>query len=88
MSWDYRVSERALKELRKLGPDASRRILAFLDNRIQGTDNPRQFGKALKGELGEFWRYRVGDYRVLCKIEDDVLIVLVVKIGHRHDIYI
>ena len=88
MSWDYRVSERALKELRKLGPDASRRILAFLDNRIQETDNPRQFGKALKGELGEFWRYRVGDYRVLCKIEDDVLIVLVVKIGHRRDIYI
>ena len=88
MSWDYRVSERALKELRKLGPDASRRLLAFLDNRIQGTDNPRQFGKALKGELGEFWRYRVGDYRVLCKKEDDVLIVLVVKIGHRRDIYI
>ncbi len=88
MSWDYRVSERALKELRKLGPDASRRILAFLDNRIQGTDNPRQFGKALKGELGEFWRYRIGDYRILCKIEDNVLIVLVVIIGHRRDIYL
>ena len=88
MSWDYRVSERALKELRKLGPNASRRILEFLDDRIQGTDNPRHYGKALKGELGEFWRYRVGDYRILCKIEDDVLIVLVVKMGHRRDIYI
>ena len=88
MSWDYRVSERALKELRKLGPDASRRILSYLDDRIIGANDPRQHGKALRGELGEFWRYRVGDYRILCKIEDEVLIVLVVKIGHRRDVYI
>lgn len=88
MSWDYRITERALKELRKFGPDASRRILDYLDDRIRDTDNPRQFGKALRGELGEFWRYRVGDYRILCKIEDDVLIVLVVKVGHRRDVYI
>ena len=88
MSWDYRVSERALKELRKLGPDASRRILSYLDVRIRGANDPRQLEKALRGELGEFWRYRVGDYRILCKIEDEVLIVLVVKIGHRRDVYI
>ena len=88
MSWDYRVSERALKELRKLGPDVSRRILSFLDDRIRGANDPRQLGKALRGELGEYWRYRVGDYRILCKIEDEVLIVLVVKVGHRRDVYI
>lgn len=88
MSWDYRVSEGALKELRKLGPDASRRILSYLDERIRGATNPRQLGKSLRGELGDYWRYRVGDYRILCKIEDEVLIVLVVKVGHRRDIYI
>ena len=88
MSWEYRVSERALKELRKLGPDISRRILAYLDERISGANDPRQFGRALRGELGEYWRYRLGDYRILCKIEDEVLIILVVKVGHRRDIYI
>ena len=88
MSWDYRVSERALKELGKLGPDASRRILSYLDDRVRGANDPGQLGKALRGELGEYWRYRVGDYRILCKIEDEVLIVLVVKVGHRRDIYI
>lgn len=88
MSWDYRVSERALKELRKLGPDASRRILSYLDERIRGAADPRQLGKVLRGELGDYWRYRVGDYRILCKIEDEVLIVLVVKVGHRRDVYI
>lgn len=88
MSWDYRVSERALKELRKLGPDASRRILSYLDERIKGVADPRQHGKVLRGELGDYWRYRVGDYRILCKIEDEVLIVLVVKVGHRRDVYI
>lgn len=88
MSWDYRVSERALKELRKLGPDASRRILSYLDDRIGQGEDPRKHGKALRGELGEYWRYRVGDYRILCKIEDEVMIVLVVKVGHRRDIYV
>ncbi len=88
MSWDYRISEGALKELRKPGPNASRRILSYLDDRIKDTDDPRQSGKALRGELGEFWRYRAGDYRILFKMEDDILIVLVVKVGHRRDIYI
>lgn len=87
MSWDYRISQRALKDLRKLGPDAGRRILDYLDARIRNTGDPREFGKALRGELGEFWRYRVGDFRILCKLEDDVWTVLVVKVGHRRDVY-
>jgi len=57
-----------LKEIRKPGPDAGKRIIGFLDTEVVGTDDPRSSGKALKGELGEFWRYRVGDYRILCKI--------------------
>jgi mRNA interferase RelE/StbE len=73
--------------LRKLGPKGSRRILDFLDARIKNTENPRKFGKALRGELGEFWRYRVGDYRILCKLEDEVWTVLAVKVGHRREVY-
>jgi len=87
VSWDYRISAQALKQLRKLGHEPSRRILAFLDTRVSGCDDPRQFGKCLKGDLGEFWRYRVEDYRLLCRIEDEKLVVLVVRLGHRRDIY-
>lgn len=79
MSWDYRISEKAIKQLRKLGPQASQRVIAFLDERIQDSEDPRQFGKALRGELGEFWRYRVGDCRILCQINDGELVV---NIGH------
>ena len=87
MSWDYKVTERAIKQLRKLGPQASRKVIAFLDERIEDTEDPRRFGKALRGDLGEFWRYRVEDYRILCKIDDGELFVLVVKVGHRSDVY-
>ena len=87
MSWDYKIATPALKQLRKLGHEPTRRILAFLDERISGSDDPRRFGKCLKGDLGEFWRYRVDDYRSLCRIEDDRFVVLVVRLGHRRDIY-
>lgn len=88
VSWDYKLSEKAIKDLRKLGPDASRRVIDYLDERIRGTTDPRQFGKALRGDLGEFWRFRVGDYRILCSIQGSELIVLVVKVGHRRDVYV
>ncbi len=87
MNWDYKIEEKALKQLRKLGHEPSRRILAFLDSRISGTNDPREFGKRLKGDLAEFWRYRVDDYRLLCKIEDSRLLVIVIYVGHRRDIY-
>jgi mRNA interferase RelE/StbE len=85
--WVWRIDERALKELRKLGPAAQRQIISYLDDRVVGTNDPRSFGKALKGTLGGLWRYRVGDYRVLCQIQDGALIVLVVAVGHRRDVY-
>lgn len=88
MSWDYSFTDKARKELKKLGHEPARKIIRFLDERIQGDDSPRDFGKALSGDLGEYWRYRVEDYRILCEIQDDVLIVLVVKVGHRRDVYI
>lgn len=87
MSWVYRFDDRALKELRKLGKNAQRDIIAYLDERIAGEADPRRFGKGLKADLAGLWRYRVGDYRVLCQIMDGELLVLVVAVGHRRDVY-
>lgn len=87
MSWTYRFDERALKELRKLGPQARRDILACLDERVAGQAGSRRFGNGLKADLAGLWRYRVGDYRILCQIQDSVLLVLVVSVGHRKNIY-
>ncbi len=88
MSWAYRFDERALKELRKLGKQAQREIIAYLDERIAGDQDPRRFGKGLKSDLAGLWRYRVGDYRILCQIRNGELLVLVVAVGHRRDIYL
>lgn len=65
----------------------ARRIVDFMDLRIAVLDDPRKSGKPLKGELGEFWRYRVGDYRILCEIMNDELIILAATIGHRKEVY-
>ncbi len=87
MNWVYRFDDRALKELRKLGKSAQRDIIAYLNERIAGEGEPRRFGKGLKADLAGLWRYRVGDYRVLCQIRDGELLVLVVAVGHRRDVY-
>lgn len=87
MSWVYKFDERALKELRKLGKQAQREIVTYLDERVAGDADPRRFGKALKADLAGLWRYRVGSYRILCQIRDNELYVLVVAVGHRRDIY-
>lgn len=63
------------------------RIKKYLDEKLATDLNPRRFGKSLHGELGGFWRYRVGDYRIICDIQDENIIVLVVDIGHRSKIY-
>lgn len=85
MVWHISFTPRAEKEIKKLGKQESQRITRFLRERV-ATD-PRATGKALKGELREFWRYRIGDYRVLAKIQDEKLLVLVVHIGHRSKVY-
>jgi mRNA interferase RelE/StbE len=87
MNWAYNFDERALKELRKLGKQAQRDIISYLDERIAGEGDPRRFGKGLKADLAGLWRYRVGDYRILCQIRDRELLVLVVAAGHRRDVY-
>ncbi|EDW8071829.1 type II toxin-antitoxin system RelE/ParE family toxin [Salmonella enterica subsp. arizonae serovar 48:z4,z24:-] len=87
MVWTINYSDRALKSLRKMDKQNARRIVDFMDLRITVAADPRQSGKPLKGELGEFWRYRVGDYRILCEIRDNELIILVATIGHRREVY-
>ncbi|NWK54913.1 type II toxin-antitoxin system RelE/ParE family toxin [Verrucomicrobiaceae bacterium N1E253] len=87
MSWDYSFTSRARKELKKLGHESARKIIRFLDERVCEADNPRQHGKALKGSLDEYWRYRIKNFQILCEIKDDTLIVLVVKVGHRRNVY-
>ena len=88
MAWKIEVSAGADRELSKLDPQHTKRILDFLRDRVAKLDNPRSIGKALQGShLGEFWRYRVGDFRLICKIEDDRLVVLVLRVGHRNEIY-
>ncbi|EGL8346525.1 type II toxin-antitoxin system RelE/ParE family toxin [Escherichia coli] len=87
MVWTINYSDRALKSLRKMDKQNARRIVDFMDLRIAVAADPRQSGKPLKGELGEFWRYRVGDYRILCEIRDDELIILAATIGHRREVY-
>ena len=87
MSWDYKVSDQALKQLRKLGPEGSKRIFAYLDKHITDCEDPRQFGKPLRGDLGDLWRFRTSHYRIICKLLDSELVVLVVKAGHRRNVY-
>lgn len=87
MNWVYRFDERALKELKKLGHQAQRDVIAYLDERVAGASDPRRFGKGLKADLAGLRRYRVNDYRILCQIKDQELLVLVVAVGHRKDIY-
>lgn len=87
MSWDYKIEDTALRTLRDLGPSASAEIMDYLDGRIRGADDPRAFGKALKHGLKGFWRYRVRDWRILCRLDDGVCIVIVVDAGHRSSVY-
>lgn len=76
----------ALKQLKKLDKQVSSRILDYMDE-VAKLENPRERGKMLVGNLIGFWRYRVGDYRVLCKIKDNELVITVVDVGHRREVY-
>ena len=87
MRWSYSFENSALKELKKLGPQAQREILAYLDERIAGDEEPSRFGKPLRADLAGLWRYRVGDYRLICSLQEGQMLVLVLKVGHRRDVY-
>lgn len=88
MAWKIEFDRTAEKDLGQLDPQIATRILVFRHGRIAPLDNPRSIGEALKGsKLGEFWKYRVGDYRIISAIDDNVLRILVVRIGNRREIY-
>ncbi len=88
MARKVELSAEVDRELSKLDAQHSKRILRFLHGRVAKLDDPRSIGKALHGSrFGEFWKYRVGDYRLICKIEDNRLVVLVLRVGHRKDVY-
>ncbi len=88
MAWKVELSTRAQKNLDGLDPRIARRILAFLHGRVVKLDDPRSIGEALTGSRsGEFWKYRVGDYRIIAKIGDAAIRILVVGIGNRKEVY-
>jgi mRNA interferase RelE/StbE len=85
--WTINYADTAKAQLRKLDKPTARRIVDYLSERIATLENPRNTGKALTGPLGGLWRYRVGDYRVICEIQDNTVCILVVQIGNRREVY-
>ena len=88
MAWRVEFLPAAERELRKIARPVRERLLLFLRDRVQGSDDPRRLGEPLRGpELGKYWKYRVGDYRIICSIQDDRVVVVIVRIGHRREVY-
>lgn len=88
MSWSINYTDTAKKQLKKFDRQVALRIVDFMDERISPLEDPRSTGKALTGLLlGAYWRYRVGEYRVICDIQDGALCVLVIEVGNRKEVY-
>lgn len=87
MTWTVEFVDAAAKELRKLDRQAQQEILRYFRKRIATDEDPRRFGKALSRDLAGLWRHRVRNYRMICNIEDNRLMVLVLRVGHRKDVY-
>ncbi len=85
----YRVeyAKTAVKQLKKMDKKIATFILSFIEEKLVNCLNPRLYGKALQGDLNDKWRYRVGEYRILAKIEDPIVVITAVEVGHRKDIY-
>jgi len=87
LGWQIELTDAAVKQLKKMGHTEAKRIRDYLRERVQPLEDPRQLGKPLQGNMGELWRYRVGGYRLIAQIEDERVCVLVVRIGHRREVY-
>lgn len=87
MTWKIEFDAGVEKDLKKLGHTAQKKILTYIKEKIMPSENPRLLGKPLSGKLSDIWRYRVGDYRLLAKIEDGDFVILVIHVGHRKDVY-
>jgi mRNA interferase RelE/StbE len=87
LAWTIEITRTAEKQIKKLHRQAQESIVRFLRERLKPADNPRQWGKPLHGDKGGLWRYRVGDYRLICDIQDEKITLLVLQVGHRKDVY-
>ncbi|WP_407966003.1 type II toxin-antitoxin system RelE family toxin [Bartonella sp. C271] len=87
MAWTIRYEKKALSFLKKCDKKEAQRIVDFLDQHVASLEDVRAIGKPLRGQLSGLWRYRVGDYRILCDLYDKELVVLVLAVGHRKNIY-
>jgi len=88
LAWQIEFDPAARKELSKLDPQIAKRILHFLKSRLAKQKDPRELGEALKGSrLSDFWKYRVGDYRIIASIQDNTVCILVLRIGDRKEVY-
>lgn len=87
MTWNVELTAKSARQIKKLDKATQRRIIAFL-RELEGLDDPHTRGKGLTGNLRGLWRYRVGDYRLVCSLEGDKLLVLVLSVGHRSEVYL
>lgn len=87
MAWRIEFDSEVEADLKKLDPEAQRRILRYLSERISTEKDPRRFGAPLRRELSGLWKYRIGDFRVICRIEEKRIVVYVIRIGHRKEVY-
>lgn len=88
MSWHVEFTQAALRELKKLDRHTAALIMGWVRKNLEGCTDPRSHGKALTANLSGAWRYRVGDYRLIADLQDDRVIILVLTVGHRRDIYL
>ncbi len=88
MVWRIEFADSAAKQLRKLDPQIAKRILTFLRDRVAPLEDPRSIGEALRGkQFGDFWKYRVGDWRIIADLDDGVMLITVVRLGNRREVY-
>lgn len=87
MGWRVEYTAEAAKDLARLDPQIVRRILKFVDERIVSGGDPRSIGEALRGPLAKYWKYRVGDYRLICEIQDKAIKIVVIRVGNRREVY-
>ena len=87
MAWTIEFVPAAAKELNAIGATQASRIVRFLSTRLSKLDDPSSIGEALKGRLGRLWKYRIGDYRIIADIQDKRVLILIVRVGHRREVY-
>ena len=87
MNWSIKISSGAERQLRKFDPITVKRLVTYLNNLVSEISHPRERGKALTGPYAGLWRFRVGDHRIICQIQDDQFVVLVIRFGHRSSVY-